>query len=806
MSVQFDQQVANEPITLEAVYPEPNQPGGKRLTGSPVSVTLWVYFEAVPTGTETVWWFGEAGASNGLVLEAVANGQSVDLNASLVGQSTLGPATQAGLATGAWHCVSVVLTALQSGYTVTAYADDASGVATSGNGTGVDLTLWDTFALARNRSGGAANPGSFFCEQVAIWDDKLEPLDTANMYQQRIPPVDGGSLLVGKAPDFGYWYACGHTRIGLVVTRGRTWPEFGGELYNEASPDFAPPSERLPQLRVPSDGFEPVWRGLTPGMLYATDVVLTPVDRVPPNEPSRLQPNFYFTNGPQTFAGQAIDPTPEQVRELAYFSDPNMSAYSGADAGAANSGINPPYVTQDDTTYLPVRDIAQIARRVADWFEIQNFKAGTGAGPGRNYAGAVWLRAIGDGGLVKDTTQLLGYVGPPFDREVPDNAVLKISGRGGGIPLQQHPEDWVLLDTKPRIEAPWACWYRETGTAVVKEYMDSFWLALKQQLDDRGLCYPLRAHFDYELWPRDTEMLKMLKGFPGAETSQVGSWQDTYDDDRSGKDAPTTPGEDILNYSGSTIEALLTDPELVPTSPHKVTWNNADNMYSGPNNIFQQWWNGVSVMARMQAMSESIVDTLKDVFPYCQWSNYRTFVADNPAFKHINSKDFGTNQRWFNTPINNPDLDPPADFSAPMLYTNRNQLDNMRGDYDERIGYTFSEVVRDQETTRVDASANAIAYRPLSPHIEDVGRVLERRDDGEVVYSYRITVEDSKALLSHLWQRGCDEYIMFAYNTAFESYAGKIEACQWLRDWVHSIPQARQDRVGRVSRLGRRGM
>ena len=68
MSVRFDQS-GGTAQSLEAVYPPPNTTGGLRLSGVPVSITIWIYLEEgdLPTGGEraTIWWFGVAGqASN----------------------------------------------------------------------------------------------------------------------------------------------------------------------------------------------------------------------------------------------------------------------------------------------------------------------------------------------------------------------------------------------------------------------------------------------------------------------------------------------------------------------------------------------------------------------------------------------------------------------------------------------------------------------------------------------------------------------------------------------------------------------
>lgn len=803
MSVQFADQDLNAPKSLEAQYTDSNP---EPLTGLEVSVLLWVYLEAAPGGsdTHTLWWFGETDAEagggdpNDLVLEAVAGSQgTAKLRARLRGSAELGPLDVDSVSIGDWHCVAVVAQPVQNSTKLTLYVDGDNTPPSQTGTPGVAVGDWDRFALARNRSGGDANLGEFLCEQIAVWDSALAAGATAAMFADHVPPRDQATK-----PDFSYWYACGHTRAGLLIDRRDNWRQGGGELFNESSGE--PPASPFPQLVAPDDAFDPIWRAMTPVMLYNDAPDLTPVDRTPPKEPSRLQPSFTFTNGPQTpspllatSTGESpFIVTPEQERVLAYYHDPNMTAYCGADANASASGINPPYLI-DIPSYLPLRDVSQIAKRVADWFEIQNFKAGTGVGPGNNYAGVMWLRAVGHGGL-NNSTQLLGWDGPPFDRRLRGRAEpITIFGLDGGVPLQEHPKDWVLEDNKPEISVPWSNWYRENGAKLVKEYMDSFWLAFKMELDRRNLCYPLRAFFDYEDWPREPATLSA-----DAEGNQYGCWQDTYDDGaRSGKGQPGGAGEDILNYADSTIENLLDDPHL-----GQVTWNNTQSMYGAANNTFQQWWNGVNVAARTQAVSESIVATLEVRFPYCQWSNYRSFVADNPTFPHIDAPETDEIERSFNTPVSNDDYAMPAPFSAPVLYSNDSSLNNMRGQYDGRFGATWNEVVRDQNHLRVDASANSFQGRPLAPHIQDVGRQMIKFSGDNLIYNYVVTVEDQRELLRYLWQRGCDEYVMFVFNTDINTYPAKTGVCQWLRDWVHTIPQARQDRVGRVSRLGRRGM
>ncbi|MFI4915925.1 MAG: hypothetical protein ACIAS6_05380 [Phycisphaerales bacterium JB060] len=782
MSIKFASQSVNQAEYLVADYTS-----APRLSGKPVSVTLWLYLENAPTGgdTWTIWWFGEKDATgNHLVLEAVAGASNtVDLRASLVGQTTLGPATKAGVSTEAWHCVSVVVEAgqAQGSTMVTLYVDDdTSPPSDSDTIAGISYATWDTFALAANLSSGVDDLGLFLAEQVAIWSTALGQYDTPTMYSEKKPPWD-----MSPSPDFGYWVAAGHARAGIPVDSDKTWDRDSGDLYNQSTPTGQP---RLPQLDLLPETTPPTWRAATPAMLYASSATIVPVDRTPPRDPSRLQPSFAFFNGPQP-QQNGDPPIPgEKIRELAYYHDPNMSAYCASDYTGSEQ-ITPPYTDDDPPDYFPKGDIAQIARRMADWFEIQNFKAGTGVGPGNNYAGVIYLRGIGEHAENDKKTQLNGRLAKT--RRVRGGEERVFGGAGVRIPLEEHPLDWVLDDDSPWIEAPWSCWYRQNGVELVGEYMEHFWIALKQELDDRGLCYPLRAHWDYEGWPRDSNQLRFDQASYAID-KQIGCWDDVAADARYST-------EDLLNYAGSTISSFI----------GSVTYDDEAGINDTANYAFWQWWHAYSVAVRMEAVARSTMATLKTHFPYCQWSNYRAFTADNENFLYPEGQDAPSTPRWFNTPtqFDNADYAPQADYSAPVLYSLPNALNNLLGAYGERVGYTISEVVRDFNIMRVDASANSIASLPLAPWIEDVGHTFYKENSsGRVLYDYAITVEDSKALLGHLWRRGCNEFIMFQFNEYIDTYPDKIAACQWLRDWVHSIPQARQDRVGRVSRLGRRGM
>lgn len=777
MSVKFDQAASNKDQALEAEYGTT-----QRLSDRPVSVSLWVRLSAAPPMNTawTVWWFGEKDAgTNDLVLEAIEPASSgVRLRATLRGGTSLA-ATSGDLDLDDWHCVSVIVDGQSPSTTrLRLFIDgDTTAVEDSGAVAGLDYGDWDVFALAINRSGGPDNPGSFLAEQIAIWTTALGTTDTATMYDDKKPPWD-----MDPEPQFSYWVAAGHVRAGIEVERNAVWKLNVGDLYNQSSVLGQP---ALPALQVPAGGSQPTWRAATPAMLYANSVTITPVDRPPPKEPSRLQPHFVFNVEPQV---QTDVPEPsEDVRKLAYYHDPNMSKYCLADY-SSSAQFKPPYVGDVVPPYPPFNDMAQVARKMADWVEIQNFKKGTGVGPGGNYAGVIFLRGLGQGAMDK-SDEIFGRLDSVF--RIVGGQPRTIMGLGSRIPLEEHPLDWVLDVDTPWIEAPWQCWYRAEGSALVEEYMDDFWIALKQELDERGLCYPLRAHWDYEGWPRERLQLRYDTTSWEVER-QLGCWPDVEADGR-------YTSEKLLNYSGSTISSMFTG----------ITYDDDASITDAVNHDFWERWNAYSVMVRMEAVAESIMATLQSHFSYCRWSNYRAFVADNSGFKYPEGLDSATVPRWFNTPdaALDPDLVPAAQYSSPVLYSIGTQLNNLRGDYDERIGYTISEVVRDFNIMRVDAATNAIDALPLVPHVEDVGRSFYKENtSGKVLYDYVLTVEDSRALLSHLWRRGCDEYMMFSYNTDIMTYPDKIGVCQWLRDWVQSIPQARQDRVGRVSRLGRRGM
>jgi len=793
MSVRFDQQAGAQ--SLEAAYPPPNVTGGLRLTGVPVSVTVWIYLDSgdVPGAGEraTIWWFGVAGqAGNFLLLEAVPGTTGgFNLEASLVGQAALGPVLKQDLAAGVWHCVSVVLAAGgQTTLTLSLYADgDGTPASATGSGAGVDPTLWDTFSLARNRSAGADNRGAFSFEHAAVWAAALGPFDTASMFTQRIPPRDGHRLTVGGPPDFSYWFCTAHVRSGIEVrNRVDGWPLDGGEFYNQSTPTG---QEQFPQLRIPAGDAAATWSASTPVLRYDDVQAMQPIAGRVIHPPGRLQPHFWFFNdtGVNEFPeGDEELVTPEVARSYGFYTDPNMSRFGQADYRSGNQ-LWPPVPENDRAVYVPTIELALSAKRLADWFAFMGLVAGVGTGPGGRYAGCVYVRGVGLGGEGRPD-QVRGLSATfEFVRTDTGSAVTH-KGLDSGIPLEQHPRDWSLLDNKPEVRAPWATWFRQGGVALVRQYMAHFWLALKAELDDRGLCYPLRVHFDYEGWPRDTDQLSILSG------RQVGVWPDAAADARAGT-------EDLLNYGGSTLDALSAG----------VGWDAGSGMYTGANNDFQQWWNGLSVVLRLQALSESVFADMAGVFPLTRWSNFRGFVADDPAFAFPDGNEFENGgvlvRRWLNTPVDDAQLAVAGDFSSPELYSNENLLRNLQGNYQERIGYSAAEVVRDYNRTRLDAVFAARNAKPVVPWMENVGRVLtDEGPPGQDAVTHVVSFEDIKSLLAYAWQRGTDEFIMFTFNPTIQRMRDGVVVAGWLRDWVHMLPQAAQDHAARGGRLGRRTM
>ncbi|MFG0283382.1 MAG: LamG-like jellyroll fold domain-containing protein [Phycisphaerales bacterium JB039] len=175
-------------------------------SGFPLSVTAWLYFESAPgpSDTWTIWWYGRTAVGNDhLILEATQSGASdVQLTARLKGALGQVQATRV-VTTGEWHCVSVVVTGPSAPFTVDLYVDDAAVQSASGTPGTVTPTGYDRFALAAAQgSGQPANPGAYFCEHIATWNEALgaggggSPSDNERMFDDRLPPQDGADLAI----------------------------------------------------------------------------------------------------------------------------------------------------------------------------------------------------------------------------------------------------------------------------------------------------------------------------------------------------------------------------------------------------------------------------------------------------------------------------------------------------------------------------------------------------------------------------------------------------------------------------------
>lgn len=776
MSVKFENGAA-----LEAKYAASGV--SARIANLPVSVQLWLYVPqgVLPTTGKfwPIWSLGEVNTQNYVALEASldqGDPTRFQLTAAFDG-GTRYTVSVDDLETGVWHLATVVL--VDVGQTGNAelrlYVDDNPVVKQTGAKGSLTPMDWGVFLLGQSleQSGTPEDP-TFHAEHPAIWSTALadgtpQTSDAGKMYSDKIPPWQAGTRLSSgtDTPDFGYWFVTAHSRSGLRVRDDQDGPN-SGDLFNEA--DNVLP---VPQLRLVLDVPQPRWSARTPLMRYTSDQEITPIPRPPFLEPSRLQPAFFvFNDG-------ADDASPAQIRDLAIYTDPNITRFAQADYLSGNI-LRPPYIGTP-VPYLPLKEISLVAKTCADWFELQGFTAGNGVGPQRNYAGCLYVRGAGHGGIAKNGS-LLGYDGDDF-RGIP--------GSADGIPLELNIGDWVLDGANYALQ-PWQCWYRAEGVELIGEYMDHFWLALKQELDDRGLCYPLRFHMDYERWPRDTQQVRIGPKPVGGTTEigQIGTWPATLAD-------TTRAGNEVLAriYNNSGTE---TDQTLDDLSPPAYSDNNS---FYNQSQAFIDWWWSWSYTLKMEAAAESIMRTAKDVFPYSEWSNYWSFSCSDPDYPFVEKEG-----RAYTTPR---DAVHAADFSAPVIYNEPSWVDRARGWYGGRIGYTISESVRDMPKMRIDACANSGQKLKLAPWFENPLRGFEfgdPNDPGEQVDQYLITVEDDREIFEHAWRQGCDEFLLFCWDpTVFrlEAYMG---VCQWLRDCVHATAQNRQDHAARTGRLARRAM
>ncbi|MFI4915375.1 MAG: hypothetical protein ACIAS6_02570 [Phycisphaerales bacterium JB060] len=753
----------------------------EQIPALPVSVQCWVYLPDDPLPTMGTFWpiwsLGERDAQNYLALEAEpgSTAGTVKLTAAFSGGARVTKSID-NLAAGDWRLVTVVLVSVgQTGNAeLRLYVDDLAAAKQVGNGGALTPADWNVFLLGQTleQSGTVENP-TFHAEHPAIWRDELQDgvpsvSDAGRMYSEKIPPWQAGTRLASGTgrPDFGYWFITAHSRSGLRVRNDQDG-ENSGDLFNQSNPPFG-----QPLLQTVETGTSPRWSARTPILRYVYDLPITPSPRPPFREPGRLQPAFFVFND------NASDGSADEIRDLPIFSDPNIFKMCAGDYLSCND-VKPKYrgaVTQSD--FVPTKDLALTAKRCADYFEIQSFTVGNGIGPGRRYAGAMFIRGPGNGGIHDD--RLRGYDGGDFRG---------ITGAADTIPLEMNIADWVGPGSTHAdyVLEPWQTWYRQEGVELLAEYMDHFWRALKQELDDRGLCYPARVHMDYERWPRETQQLRLDYVNIGGLSSltQTGTWPKMI--------ADTDRYENqVLAYAydstGGEVAQTLEDLSPPAFDPDLAFYDQGD--------AFIDWWWNWSYVTRMQAAAESIFETLNDHFEFTRWGNYQCFVADNADYPFV--------EGWFGRGYNSaPDGVVRGMYSSPTLYSNDNWVDRIRGEYG-RIGYTVCESVRDVSKMRIDACASSRRSLDPAPWFENPLRHL---DYGvSVGATYDITIEDQRDVLEYAWKRGTNEYILFTYDPTLERLGAWCTVAQWLRDTVHATAQTRQDHAARTGRLARRSM
>lgn len=463
--------------------------------GLPISVSCWAYFDAAPgaTATHTVWWYGEDGNDDKL-LRLVANvgqGGGILFRAELkAGNNTIAVTTTVEYDANVWHCISVTLAEIGSPaeYELKLYVDGDAATADTTTAVGADVSDYDVFAMGRSNGSTKGDYATCYLEQIAVWNDLLAdedpieeiPSDNQTMYDGRIAPADAATeLRVASEPTVSYWMLAAHTRSALRIKNGHT-AVGRGELINVAD---QPAGQRRSNQTVASD--EPRWSARTP--LFRWKFPRRPARTLPPKIPrSRLQPRFVFFQPPEAFSSTF------DLVDAPIYSHPNFEVIARVDYGNTASSLIPP--ASGPFPYHPLGDVAAIAARLADWFAFLGFASGAGSEQSGWYEGTVYVREIGEGGIAG--TRLRGWDGsasdPPFFT----------TGLESGMPILQHPFDHIdQVTSGDEVRELWDVWYSNEGVRLCREWSEHFWKALKDELDERGLAYPARFHWDYERHP-----------------------------------------------------------------------------------------------------------------------------------------------------------------------------------------------------------------------------------------------------------------------------------------------------------------
>jgi hypothetical protein len=757
----------------------------------PISVTCWVYVEAQPGAgeTHTVWWFGRDGIDTQflkLAFQPDVQG-SIKFLAAFQASTNSAVATATGYATGAWHCVSVVVEerTSPSEYRLRLYVDADSPQDDSTTASGALVSDYDIFAIGRTSGSAKTDYASCRVEQVAAWQSHptkpavLSESDNGTMFNGRIPPRDAKTELdIDREPDLAYWILAGHARNGLRISNEGQVDIQRGELVNERGPTFPP-------QQIQANTNPPRWSARTPIFRWKdTGKLPHPIGDLPPKAPrSRLQPRFVFFQEPALGQSSTRWPKPDDPSPV--WAHPNFENLCQTRAG--NAGALPPPAPPTGTN-RPKSDLAVVAVTVADWLAFEGFAAGTGTEGGGQYEGSVFIRGIGLGGIIT--------VGEPGEEEDflrgwdlpadhPDNP-FGIEGEYNDIPLLKHPFDHIEQTTSdPEVKEIWNVWFMDNGVALCREWSEHFWQALKEELDERGLCYPARLHWDYEDQPDWNTAMRA--GDP------MGNWGQMLADPRADDD-----DHPVYVEPGTGTGWTLADVNAT----RSATLNPADSPWEA-NIAATNWLGGWMIAMRNSAFFRGVLEPALELFEHTLWSNYSDFVADNPGYTFPRRgpapvepvKAFS-----FNTPPEIATIH--ADFSTPVLYIIGRRDLFMGADSTYHYGATPSSVYRGAVRAGIDACVNSRTKLPVAPWF---GGPLHM----PINPLYISTFEDTLDALSYAWKRGVTEFLMFVWGGSAQNPNDAWDqtwfACNHLLDQVHMLPQATSGaRVARMSRLGRR--
>jgi hypothetical protein len=723
----------------------------------PFSLSLWVYFESLPDeGTQVVWWYGDKNSSTKWVRLEMDNANQKLQVAAGSGYASISAVVSPGtISTGAWHLVTFVAEYADDIDLLThrLFVDDQNAATQTATVTDPSPPqFFDRVSLARigALSANPTLPASCWVEQVALWGSALAEADHDEMWSSTDErfKVGGAGLprspnAIGTDPDVGYWHLAGHYNHDLTIANSQNDQGFG-ELRNEAQNGTA-------NFKI--DAGSPRWSAITPAVFYP---YVAPAGTPPPRKPKvragRMSPQFFIWQKPELFPfwSQSANHGRHPI-----WDDPYFIVMARVRPNIGGDDFAPP--GYEDATYLPNTYITNVARRVGDWFEYQNFWTGRGSEGGGLYEG--WAHI-----------QTLGYGGDGQGQE-----------GGNAIPLQLHPRD-QLKDTgmvSPRVLLDAV--YCKNGRDLLKVYCENFWPALKRELQRRKrdpqdensphLAFPKRMHWGFESSPKFRSFVFDGGNWPWHEFTD-GS---TTPDSRWG--SGSVPGETVATDGATPKDLYMIWDDPTP-------YDRNEDFDVADNDGFRPWALGWSIHWRDYALAQSIFSTVKTVFPDTRWSNNQDFVCDNPNFAYV----AGHVTRVFNTKL----ATLHADFSSPNLY----QPDDARIDDFVSAGYgatrrsAFHAIVR----KRMDACARTNQPMPMAPWITGVG--------SNAGSHYIKNDSDHFQIIDYAWRRGVNEFLLFAHAPIADIDA-TYRVCRNFVNTLRTMPYYSRDRTMRHCRVWR---